>query len=111
MLTLKSGCLVFDCKIALIVAVDRHFAFIREARPLLPTYQSVFWLIAKRTFETAEEFNRGFRHVVYVKTKNEYDDILIDFTGDFPRTQCLLKFKRSQRAIELERQELVYVLG
>jgi hypothetical protein len=39
-LTLKSGRLVFDCKIALIVAVYRHFAFIHEARPLLPTYIS-----------------------------------------------------------------------
>lgn len=47
----------------------------RSASFATDIYQSVCWLTAKLvTFETAEEFNRGSHHVVYVKTKNEYDE-------------------------------------
>jgi hypothetical protein len=113
-----------DCEAALITAIDCHFLAIRSKRVLC------YWYIlkciltnCKANFGTAErweEFSKAFRDVVYVKTEDEYNDILSEFKDDFhwndgnlyiPFFYATSSQIQETTDMELERQALVYVLG
>jgi hypothetical protein len=113
-----------DCEIALIKALDKHFPVFQTRRVLC------FWHIAKcvtthckalfSTMERWEEFEKGFKEVVYAKTEDQYEDILSELKAEFhwndgnPHVVALDATPEEQALIldhELEREALVYIIG
>lgn len=113
-----------DCETALIKALDKHFPSFRSKRVLC------FWHISKcvtthckalfPTMERWEEFEKGFKEVVFAKTTEEYEDILSEFKAEFHWNNgnphvTPLDATLAEQAIfldqECEREALLYVMG